>query len=142
VSGRSGRCLCGAVRYVVNGPLRDVIVCHCVECRRWAGGAWPATAVHREQLELRGEADVRWEPSPDSATSARRGTCAVCGSSMFWEAPGRATVSIGAGTLDDATGLELAAHIYVADAQGWEPVRDVPAHAGGYPETAPAPVWR
>ena len=25
---RAGGCLCGAVRYRVNGPLRDIRVCH------------------------------------------------------------------------------------------------------------------
>ncbi len=32
--GGSGSCLCGAVEYEVRGALRDVIVCHCGECRR------------------------------------------------------------------------------------------------------------
>lgn len=142
MSVRSGRCLCGAVRYVVDGPLRDVIVCHCVECRRWAGGPWPATAALGEQLEIHGETSLRWRPSPASASSARRGICAECGSGLFWQAPGRPTVSIAAGTLDDATGLELAAHIYVRDAQAWEPAGTAPAYPGGYPDTAPQLGWR
>ncbi len=33
----TGRCLCGAVRYEVDGPLREVLICHCEECRRWNG---------------------------------------------------------------------------------------------------------
>ncbi len=143
MTARTGRCLCGGVRYEVRGPLRDVIVCHCVECRRWAGGPWAATAARREHFVLvAGEASVRWERSPASAASASRATCAVCGSSLFWDAPGRETVSIGAGTLDDASGLRLAAHIYVAGAQAWEADSDVPSYEGGYPVAAPAPAWR
>lgn len=142
MSGRSGRCLCGTVRYEIDGPLRDVIVCHCVECRRWAGGAWPATAARREQLAVvTGEESLRWQASPASATSARRGSCVSCGAALFWEAPGRDTISIGVGTLDDASGLELAAHIYVAQAQPWEPLGDAPAYPGGYPTSAPALAW-
>lgn len=142
MSPRTGGCLCGAVRYSASGPLRDVVVCHCVECRRWAGGAWPATAARREDLAVTGEDALRWERSPASATSARRGSCAVCGSSLFWEAPGRPTISIGVGTLDDARALGLAAHIYVDDAQAWELPAAVPAFPRGYPETAPTPAWR
>ncbi|HGG64526.1 MAG TPA: GFA family protein, partial [Rhodobacteraceae bacterium] len=34
---KTGGCLCGAVTYVVNGPLRDVIACHCTQCRKSSG---------------------------------------------------------------------------------------------------------
>lgn len=142
MSPRTGRCLCGAVRYSVAGPLRDVIVCHCSECLRWAGGPWPATAARREDLEVSGEEALRWMPSPASATSASRGTCAVCGASLFWDAPGRPTVSIGAGTLDDAGGLAVAAHIYVDDAGPWGGAQGAPTYPQGYPEQAPPPAWR
>ena len=33
----SGHCLCGAVSFEVHGPLRDILLCHCEECRRWLG---------------------------------------------------------------------------------------------------------
>jgi len=33
----TGGCLCGAVRYEVLGPLRDVVLCHCSHCRRTHG---------------------------------------------------------------------------------------------------------
>ena len=142
MSTRTGGCLCGAVRYAVSGPLRDVIVCHCVECRRWAGTAWAATAARRDDLSVGGEGLLLWERSPASATGARRATCAGCGSSLFWDAPGRATVSIGVGTLDDASGLELTAHIYVGDAQAWQRPQGVPSYPAAYPDDAPAPAWR
>ncbi len=142
MSRRGGRCLCGAVRYEVDGPLRDVIVCHCVECRRWAGSAWAATAARRDHLAVvAGEESLRWHPSPASVSTASRANCAACGAALFWDAPGRATVSIAAGTLDDASGLELAARIYVAQAQPWEPLGTVPAYSGGYPGTAPPLAW-
>jgi len=32
-----GGCLCQAVRYEIHGPLRDVIACHCTQCRRTSG---------------------------------------------------------------------------------------------------------
>jgi hypothetical protein len=110
----SGRCLCGAVRYEVRGPLRDVLLCHCVECRRWSGHTFAATAARREDLVLLESRGLRWAASPESESDARRGFCGECGSSLFWEAPARDTVSIAAGTLDEPTGLQVRGHVYVS----------------------------
>ncbi len=110
----TGRCLCGAVRYEVRGQLREVLVCHCEECRRWSGHQFAATAARREDFALVEERGLRWILSPESATSARRGFCCECGSSLFWEAPDRDTISIAAGTLDAPTALHVAGHVYAA----------------------------
>jgi hypothetical protein len=40
----------------------------------------------------------------------------VCGSSLFWDAPERDTISVAAGGLDGPTGLRLLAHVYVSQA--------------------------
>jgi hypothetical protein len=112
----SGHCLCGAVRYDLQGPLRDVLLCHCVECRRWSGHVFAATAVQRDQLVLLESGGLRWIASPESESGARRGFCGECGSSLFWDAPTRDTVSVAAGTLDEPTGLRVLGHVYVAQA--------------------------
>jgi hypothetical protein len=112
----TGRCLCGEVRYEVRGPLRDVLICHCEECRRWHGHVSATTAARREDLVLLEQRGLRWIQSPRSDARARRGFCGECGSSLFWDAPGRETISIAAGTLDGATGLRVASHWYVSQA--------------------------
>jgi hypothetical protein len=108
----TGKCLCGAVRFEVEGPLRDVVVCHCGECRRWSGHVWAATAVDRGCLRIAEHGALRWIDSPECVTHARRGFCAECGSSLFWDAPGRDTISIAAGALDAPTGLSTEREIY------------------------------
>jgi hypothetical protein len=137
---RSGGCLCGAVRYDVRGPLREILVCHCVECRRWAGRAWAATAARATDLEIAGP--VSWFPSPHSEHAAQRGICATCGASLFWRVPGWDRVSLGAGTLDAPDGLRIAAHIWVEQGADWElPPAGMPSYPRGYPEEAPALAW-
>ena len=108
----SGRCLCGAVRYETDVALRDVVVCHCVECRRWHGGPTGYSAAPRDAVRLTGEERLRWIDSPESNSRARRGFCSECGSSLFWDAPDRETISIAAGSLDEPTGLRTVAQIY------------------------------
>jgi hypothetical protein len=107
-----GGCLCGAVRYQVGGPLRPVVYCHCSQCRRNTGHFMAATAARHRDFRLTSETQLRWYESSDAA---RRGFCGRCGSTLFWQASGRDTISIAAGTLDGATGLTAACHIHVGD---------------------------
>jgi hypothetical protein len=126
----SGGCLCGAVGFEVHGALRDVVICHCRECRRWHGHVGAYTSANRDDLVLTGADELRWIESPDSDAGARRGFCGVCGSSLFWEVPERGTVSIAAGTLHEPTGLRVSAHEYVSQAGDYYELADdgIPRH--------------
>jgi hypothetical protein len=116
----TGRCLCGAVTYEVRGPLRDIVLCHCVECRRWGGAAGAFSATRADDLVVVETEALRWIDSPASDHGARRGFCADCGSSLFWQAAGSERIGIAAGTLDEPTGLQVVAHIYTRQAGDYE----------------------
>jgi hypothetical protein len=107
-----------------------VLICHCEECRRWHGHFSASTAAQREELVLVQQRGLRWIDSPRSDARARRGFCGECGSSMFWDAPGRPTVSIAAGTLDGTTHLQTIAHWYVSQAGDYYDLPDdgLPRH--------------
>lgn len=81
-----------------------------------AGHLCAMTAVAREDLVIDGAAHLRWFTSATGDAGARRGFCGRCGSSLFWDAPDRATISISAGTLDGASGLRTMGHIYLSQA--------------------------
>ena len=110
---RTGRCLCGAVRYEATGALRDVVVCHCRMCRKAHGHIGAYTASARDALRLVEARGLKWYRS---SAQARRGFCSECGATLFWEGDGRDTMSIAAGTLDEPTGLATALQIHVASA--------------------------
>ena len=112
----TGRCICGAVAFEVDGPLRDVVLCHCTECRRWAGHAWAATDALLADVDFTEERGLRWIDSPDSEYDARRGFCAECGSSLFWQIPGAEKLSIAAGCLDAPTGIRTIGQIWTESA--------------------------
>jgi hypothetical protein len=114
MSATRGRCLCGGVEFTVNGPLREVVYCHCKLCRRSSGHIVAATACERSQLSLDRAESLRWY---HSSAAAKRGFCTVCGSNLFWQPASGTHVSIMAGTLDDPTGLKAVSHIHV-DTQG------------------------
>ena len=112
----TGGCLCGGVRYEIRGPLREVLICHCEECRRWHGHVSASAAARKEDVALLETRGLKWIQSPRSDARARRGFCSECGSSLFWDPPARETISIAAGTLDGATGLRVLSHWFVSQA--------------------------
>jgi hypothetical protein len=116
----TGRCLCGAVTYEVYGLLRDILLCHCRECRRWTGYLGAFTSTPREQLVVAGEGSPRWIDSPHSDRHARRGSCVTCGSSLFWQPAESERVHIAVGTLDRPTGLRVAGHWYAHQAGDYD----------------------
>ena len=113
VRGRGG-CLCGGVRYEVRGPLRDVIACHCSQCRRTSGHFVAASQALSADLVLLASATLQWYRS---SPAAERGFCSRCGGNLFWRPTGAApaVTSIMAGTLDTPTGLQVIRHIYAGD---------------------------
>src|SRR4051812_46238549 len=71
---RTGGCLCGAIRYSLEGEPFHVGRCHCADCRKESGstytiyGQWP-----RDAFTVEGE----------DATYDGRSFCPRCGSSPF-----------------------------------------------------------
>ncbi len=118
---RSGRCLCGAVRYDVEGPLRDVVNCHCVRCRRHTGHFMAATAADVADLTLAGD-ELRWY---DATEDVQYGFCGMCGSTLFWRSADRPdTLYVAAGTLDPPTGLTTTTALFTADAGDYHRLDD------------------
>jgi hypothetical protein len=75
---------------------------------------------------------VRCGALRSAGSAARRGFCGECGSSLFWDPPGRDTISIAAGSLDSATGLRTGAHWFVSQAGDYYELPDdgLPRHGG------------
>lgn len=107
-----GSCCCGAVAYELSGLLRPSVACHCSQCRKTSGHYWSATQVPNSGFKITKDDGLKWFRA---SNTARRGFCTECGSSMFWQHDGEDATSVGTGTLDGETGIETAAHIFVAD---------------------------
>jgi hypothetical protein len=133
----TGRCECGDVRFTVSGPLRDVMNCHCGQCRRFHGHVGAYTNAARTDLSFAEARGLRWY---QSSSFARRGFCGACGSSLFWERIGGDIISIAAGCLDPPTGLRTVGHIFVAHRGDYYEITDgLKQYAGESPSPDPAP---
>ena len=117
----TGGCLCGAVRYEIDGPLRKVVYCHCGQCRKTSGHFVAATAVDLEHLHITEDAGLSWFESSDIA---KRGFCNRCGSSLFWAPAHNKYMAVMAGAIDTPTGLTSREHIHVADKSDYYELSD------------------
>jgi len=118
---QTGGCLCGAVRYEIDGPMRKVVYCHCEQCRKTSGHFVAATAVDIGDLNITCDDGLKWYRSSDIA---ERGFCRVCGSSLFWAPAHGKYMAIMAGALDTPTGLTSREHIHVEDKSDYYELRD------------------
>ena len=82
----SGRCHCGAVRFVARFPSRFVAHCHCASCRRAHGAAFVTwVGFQREQVDV--HAPPRQLRRYKTETGATRSFCHTCGTTLFYESP-------------------------------------------------------
>lgn len=127
-SEHSGGCQCRAVGYRVLGNMRDVVNCHCSQCRRIHGHAPGYSAARKTDMTIEGEENIVWYRASDAA---QRGFCRRCGSSLFWKPDGRETVSVAAGSLHPPTGMKTVRHIFAADRGDYYTIADgVPQDPG------------
>jgi hypothetical protein len=96
----TGGCQCGAIRFRVEGTLKDSSICHCRMCQKAFGAYYaPLVSVRGAALEwTRGERK-RFR----SSNVVERGFCADCGTPLTYEAPDG--IAIAAGAFDDPSAL-------------------------------------
>ena len=108
-----GSCLCGGVAFEADPPYREVVACHCTQCRKTSGHYWAAASVPHDRFRLTEERGLAWFRS---SPSALRGFCRDCGASVLWQPEGEARISFAAGCIDGPSGLTLEAHWFGEDA--------------------------
>ncbi len=124
-----GSCLCGGVRYEVQGDLTGALHCHCGMCRKAQGAAFRSRARVRtaDFRWVSGEALVTWY---QSSPGTHRGFCRVCGSpivSRFDNHPDQLGLPLGA--VDGDPGVRPGLHVFVGSKAPWfEITDDLPQH--------------
>ncbi len=117
----TGGCLCGAVRYQVNGGLRGVVNCHCTMCLKLHGGPGPHSKAKNSDLEVTQSRGLKWYRT---SKIAERGFCRESGSSLFWRPDSQDATGILAGSLDQPTGLKTIGHIFVGEKPDFYEIED------------------
>jgi hypothetical protein len=131
----SGSCICGSVRYEIQGDPRAFFHCHCGRCRKSSGTGHASNILLKpESAEwLSGEALLASYKVPD-AERFRTVFCSQCGSPMPRIAPDRSVAVIPAGSLDSEPPISPTDHIMWGSRAEWScDAGDIP-HWPEYPD--------
>ncbi len=116
-----GGCLCGAIRYAVEGPSLFETQCCCRDCQLATGtGHTTIVGVHQSQLTVKG-APKTYTNSGESGGTVTRHFCGDCGGRLYTSGslPGE-VVMIQAGSLDEPGAVTPQNVIYGKDAVAWD----------------------
>ena len=118
--------MCGAVKFTVAAALKAPDACHCRHCRKFSGHFFVSTDVPKTALKISGEEQLRWYFSSEKV---RRGFCALCGSSMFFDPPAKDWIGIAMGAFDSPTDTHTELHVFVAEKGDYYEISDgLPAY--------------
>lgn len=124
-----GSCLCGGVRYEIDGALEAITNCHCSLCRKMSGSAFSSGAsISADSFRIVAGNEIlhQWESSPGYF----RNFCSRCGSPLFKiKAKDPKVIRLRVGSLDTDPGVKISKHLHVKSKAPWVEIKD------GLPQT-------
>jgi hypothetical protein len=132
-----GGCVCGSVRYRVQGNPEICQICHCRFCQRRLGSAFATIAYfdQRNVTFLQGELKEYEHHSDESARWLRMQFCSRCGTTVTHTAqmrPGQRAIAVG--TFDDPEWPGIQRHIWIQSKRSWV---SIPSGMAVFPQAAP-----
>jgi hypothetical protein len=137
-----GHCLCGTVRYEIDGPFQSLLHCHCSMCRKHHGTAfatWAVAPVAGFRVTAGADAIESYASSP----GLHRSFCRHCGSVVPERHESFGIVVAPAGNLEGDLGLQPQFHMFTGSKAAWYRIEDdLPQHAAWPPEYGLQPAER
>ena len=126
----AGSCLCGTVKFEVEGDFDSFYLCHCKHCQKDTGSAHAANLFSQS-------AKLHWLAGADAVTHfTLAGTrhsksfCKLCGSALP-NAQAAGLLVVPAGCLDSKISMVPTAHIFTSSKAAWDgALEEVPEFAG------------
>ena len=114
-----GECLCGSVKFEIDGEIRNLYQCHCSLCRKATGtAANAATFVQGKSFRwVSGQSEIRCYQKP---SGFRSDFCSVCGSPVPNSLQGTEMVWVPAGLLSGLVTSRVSVHLHTESAASWE----------------------
>lgn len=117
---RTGGCICGQVRYELDGEPVRVGLCHCETCRKFTGSAFSHYGVWS-----RGKVRISGETGCWAVRAGGDRFCRTCGAALFTWVDGEDEIEVKLGTLDSPpNGLEPQYELWTIRREPWLPPRE------------------
>lgn len=114
-----GSCLCGTVKFEVEGEFQSFYLCHCQYCQKDTGSAHAANLFSQS-------AKLRWISGADAVTSFtlpssrhNKSFCKLCGSAVP-NTQIEGLLVVPAGCLDSKVSMSPTAHIFMSSKADWD----------------------
>lgn len=118
----TGGCLCGSVRFEISGPIRNIVHCHCSQCRKAQGSAFATNGIVKaaDFRLLGGQGTLTgYESSPGQT----KYFCRICGSPIMSRTEARpGQVRVRLGTIESELEERPMAHIFASSKANWETI--------------------
>ena len=128
-----GSCLCGAIRYEIDGLAGPINHCSCRTCRKAHAAAFTSTAAV-DRTHFRWLAGQHNLSSFESSPGKLRYFCSICGSHLVAERAGQSHIILRVATLDDDPGERPRIAIWRSHEVPW---LDYGPGVPGYVEVSP-----
>ena len=132
----TGGCLCGRIRYEIEGKPRFMYQCYCGKCRA-ASGASFVTNIIVDTAKFRITAGKEILAAYESSPGKFRHFCSGCGSPIYSHGEKtKQVVSVRCGTLMQDPGVRAAYHAFVASKAPWVDICDEQPQFPDWPDPA------
>jgi hypothetical protein len=120
----TGGCLCESVRFEIKGPIRNIVYCHCSQCRKAQGSAFATNGIVKATdfgIVSGANSLNGYESSPGQT----KYFCRNCGSPILSKSESRpGQVRVRLGTIDSEIVERPMAHIFATSKACWEEITD------------------
>ena len=117
----TGRCLCKAVTYTFETPIKWCVNCHCESCRRNCSAPFTTfVGVDDGQWRWTGVEPSVFESSP----GVQRFFCGTCGSPVAYRPKGGGEIHVYAAALDDPAAFAPERHVFHSEKLAWVHLAD------------------
>ncbi|MFO7604430.1 MAG: GFA family protein [Gammaproteobacteria bacterium] len=120
----TGGCLCGTIRFEIKGPIRNIVYCHCSQCRKAQGSAFATNGIVKAcdfDIHTGADALTGYESTPGQT----KYFCKVCGSPILSQTASKPDqVRVRLGTIESEIEERPMAHIFTTSKANWEKISD------------------